>query len=262
MIIVMREGATEDEVQAVIDRMVEMDFTIHRSTGMVHTVLGGVGPEERVNPAEFEEMEGVQECRRIMSPYKLASRQFKPSGSLLQVGAHQIGGTRLWICAGIAGSGAAQVAKAVAAAAVAGASAVRVRTPLRAHDEILQAARDSSAAAKVSLVLEVSDTSEIALADLGQRQDAAAGIHQVFGAFRQRDQAVATDLHRQLEAVSRAVVDRSLEVIQRGISDRVQHEVDRAVGLFGFGENGVDVGFVLDIAGHDDLRTERFDQLA
>ena len=165
MIIVMREGATEDEVQAVIDRMVEMDFTIHRSTGMVHTVLGGVGPEERVNPAEFEEMEGVQECRRIMSPYKLASRQFKPSGSLLQVGAHQIGGTRLWICAGIAGSGAAQVAKAVAAAAVAGASAVRVRTPLRAHDEILQAARDSSAAAKVSLVLEVSDTSEIALAD-------------------------------------------------------------------------------------------------
>ena len=68
MIVVMQEGATEDQVEAVINRMVEMDFTIHRSTGMVHIVLGGVGPEERVNPADFEEMDGVQECRRIMSP--------------------------------------------------------------------------------------------------------------------------------------------------------------------------------------------------
>ena len=46
MIVVMQEGATEDQVQAVIDRMVEMDFTIHRSTGMAHIVLGGVGPEQ------------------------------------------------------------------------------------------------------------------------------------------------------------------------------------------------------------------------
>ena len=165
MIVVMQEGATEDQVQAVIDRMVEMDFTIHRSTGMVHTVLGGVGPEERVNPADFEEMDGVQECRRIMSPYKLASRQFKPEGTVVRVGASEIGGPRLWICAGVTGTTASGMAALVSAAAQAGATAIRLRTPPRADDQVLPAARQAATAAKVSLVLEVADTSEIALAD-------------------------------------------------------------------------------------------------
>ena len=165
MIVVMREGATEDQVQAVIDRMVEMDFTIHRSTGMVHTVLGGVGPEERVNQADFEEMDGVQECRRIMAPYKLASRHFRPAGSIIKVGSHEIGGPRLWVCAGISGAGAAQMSSGVKAVAAAGASAIRVRTPLRAHDEVLQAAREAATACKLSLIIEVADSSEIALAD-------------------------------------------------------------------------------------------------
>ena len=69
MIVVMQEGATEDQVQAVIDRMVEMDFTIHRSTGMVHIVLGGVGPEERVNPADFENLLPAQTQVLIPIPF-------------------------------------------------------------------------------------------------------------------------------------------------------------------------------------------------
>ena len=165
MIVVMQEGATEDQVQAVIDRMVEMDFTIHRSTGMVHIVLGGVGPEERVNPADFEEMEGVQECRRIMSPFKLASRHFKPGGSVVRVGGSEIGGPRLWLCAGLTGASAARMGATVAALAEAGANAIRLRTPPRAHDDVLPAARQAATASKVSLIVEVADTSEIALAD-------------------------------------------------------------------------------------------------
>ncbi|MBK5292695.1 MAG: 3-deoxy-7-phosphoheptulonate synthase [Acidobacteriia bacterium] len=100
MLIVMEEGATEAQVQTVIDRMVELQFNVHRSTGMVHTVLGGVGPEETVDPLVFEVMEGVRECRRIMSPYKLASRSFKPSGTVVQVGGISIGGNRVVIMAG------------------------------------------------------------------------------------------------------------------------------------------------------------------
>ncbi len=165
MIVVMQEGATEDQVEAVINRMVEMDFTIHRSTGMVHIVLGGVGPEERVNPADFEEMDGVQECRRIMSPYKLASRQFKPGGSIVRAGGHEIGGPRLWICVGVTGADPGQIASMIASVAAVGASAVRLRTSPRADDEILPAARKAATAAKVSLIVEVADTSEIALAD-------------------------------------------------------------------------------------------------
>jgi len=100
MLVVMQEGATEAQIQAVIDRMVALGFTVHRSTGVVHTVLGGVGPAERVDPADFEVIEGVKEARRIQSPYKLAGRHFRPSGTVVQVGQVEIGGPRVAVMAG------------------------------------------------------------------------------------------------------------------------------------------------------------------
>ena len=54
MLVVMQEGASEAQIQGVIDRMVSMNFTVHRSTGVVHTVLGGVGPADQYEPADFE----------------------------------------------------------------------------------------------------------------------------------------------------------------------------------------------------------------
>ena len=44
MLVVMQQGATEEQIDAVIGRMVEMGFNVHRSTGVLHTVLGGVEP--------------------------------------------------------------------------------------------------------------------------------------------------------------------------------------------------------------------------
>ena len=73
-----------EQIQGVIDRLVSLGFTVHRSTGVMHTVLGGVGPVDDVDPADFEAMEGVKECHRIVSPYKLASRHFKPQGTIDQ----------------------------------------------------------------------------------------------------------------------------------------------------------------------------------
>jgi 3-deoxy-7-phosphoheptulonate synthase len=100
MIVVMQEGATEQQIQNVIDRMVSLNFTVHRSTGMVHTVLGGVGPEGDINPVEFEVLEGVKEAHRIMSPYKLASRAFRPAGTVIRIKHVEIGGERVVSMAG------------------------------------------------------------------------------------------------------------------------------------------------------------------
>ena len=100
MFVVMQEGATEEQIESVIDRLVNMGFTIHRSSGVVHTVLGGVGPMENFNPVEFELMDGVKECHRIMSPYKLASRNFRPEGTIVRIGAVEIGGPRVVVMAG------------------------------------------------------------------------------------------------------------------------------------------------------------------
>ena len=93
MLVVMQQGATVEQVEAVISRMVEMGFDVHRSTGVIHTVLGGVGGKEEFDLALLEMMEGVKEAHRIISPYKLASRSFRPGGTVVRVGDVEIGGS-------------------------------------------------------------------------------------------------------------------------------------------------------------------------
>jgi len=100
MLVVMQEGAEEFQVQKVIDRLVSMGFIVHRSSGVMHTVLGGVGPVGDVDPIEFEVMPGVKECHRIVSPYKLASRHFKPGGTVVKIGGVEIGGSTVVVMAG------------------------------------------------------------------------------------------------------------------------------------------------------------------
>ncbi len=85
MIVVMEQGSTEEQLQQVIDKLISLDFTVHRSTGVIHTVLGGVGPRE-VDPEEFLVMPGVRECHRVVAPYKLASRPFRPEGTVVRFG--------------------------------------------------------------------------------------------------------------------------------------------------------------------------------
>jgi 3-deoxy-7-phosphoheptulonate synthase len=100
MLVVMQQGATDEQTQAVIDRLVSLGFTVHRSTGVMHTVLGGVGPVDEMDPADFEAMEGVKECHRIVSPYKLASRHFRPQGTVVKIGKVEIGGPHVVTMAG------------------------------------------------------------------------------------------------------------------------------------------------------------------
>jgi 3-deoxy-7-phosphoheptulonate synthase len=99
MLVVMQEGATEAQIQTVIDRLVKLGFDVHRSTGVVHTVLGGVGARD-FDTADFEVMPGVKNAHRIASPYKLASRSFRPTGTVVKIGDVEIGGNRIVVMAG------------------------------------------------------------------------------------------------------------------------------------------------------------------
>ena len=85
MVVVMHEGATEDQVQNVIDRLIQIGFDVHRSTGTSHTVLGAVGGAQ-VDPRDVELLDGVREVVKISASYKLASRAFKPDGTIVKVG--------------------------------------------------------------------------------------------------------------------------------------------------------------------------------
>jgi 3-deoxy-7-phosphoheptulonate synthase len=100
MLVVMQQGAAEHQIQQVIDRLIEMGFNVHRSTGVVHTVLGGVGGRDDFDTEIVEVMDGVKEVHRIISPYKLASRSFRPGGTIVKIRDVEIGGNRVVVMAG------------------------------------------------------------------------------------------------------------------------------------------------------------------
>jgi len=80
----MQEGASEAQIQHVMERLVALGFDIHRSTGVSRTVLGVVGGRI-VDTREIELIDGVGEVVRITAPYKLASRQFNPEGTRIRL---------------------------------------------------------------------------------------------------------------------------------------------------------------------------------
>src|SRR5271157_1447946 len=101
MVVVMQEGATEAQIQGAINKLMEKGFDIHRSTGARQTVLGAVGAIVDFDTRDIELLEGVEEVVRISAPYKLASRHFRPEGSLIQLGKGvAVGGKQVVMMAG------------------------------------------------------------------------------------------------------------------------------------------------------------------
>src|SRR5436309_15878153 len=99
MVIVMQRGATEQQLQKVIDRLTADGFDVHRSTGVERTILGVVGGKI-VDHRDYELLDGVKEVVRITQPYKLSGRTFKPEGTVVKVGDIQIGAADVVVMAG------------------------------------------------------------------------------------------------------------------------------------------------------------------
>jgi 3-deoxy-7-phosphoheptulonate synthase len=101
MIVAMQGKATEENIQQVIERMVELGFNVHRTTGATQTILAGVGTPDHFEVEEFKVLAGVHEAYRISSPYKLAGRSFRPEGTTVTFpNGVVVGGRELIIMAG------------------------------------------------------------------------------------------------------------------------------------------------------------------
>ncbi len=99
MIVVMEESASEIQIDAVVHRLKKVGFDIHRSRGERLTILGAVGSHD-MDPRDLELMEGVHEVVRISAPYKLASRAFKPEGTVIRIKDVTIGANEIVMMAG------------------------------------------------------------------------------------------------------------------------------------------------------------------
>lgn len=99
MLIIMEDLATERHIEQVIARLVQLNYTVHRSTGSHCTVLGAVG-ERTGDGSQVKALAGVKEVVHVVSPYKLASRAFCPEGTQIRIGDVVIGGPEVVVMAG------------------------------------------------------------------------------------------------------------------------------------------------------------------
>ncbi|MCL6515547.1 3-deoxy-7-phosphoheptulonate synthase [Alicyclobacillus sp.] len=100
MIVVMKEGARQEEIQAVVQLLQGKGLETHLSQGAEKTIIGIIGPKERVLGMPIESMAGVEKVVKVSNPFKLASRAFHPQDTLVQVGDVVVGGADPVIIAG------------------------------------------------------------------------------------------------------------------------------------------------------------------
>jgi 3-deoxy-7-phosphoheptulonate synthase len=129
MIINMAVNATEEQIDHVVKRIQECGFQAHLSRGEERAVIGVVGKSEK-HRGELEALQaapGVEEIIRITHPFKLASRNFRPEGSVVELGKGvSIGGTEIVAAAGpCAVESAAQIGEIAEKVARAGAKLLR-----------------------------------------------------------------------------------------------------------------------------------------
>jgi 3-deoxy-7-phosphoheptulonate synthase len=96
MIVAMQETASEEQIQQVVEHLIRMGFSVHRTTGERQTVLAAVGARVDFDTRNLEVLSGVEHVHRISAPYKLAGRSFRPQGTLIsfsngvKIGADQV----------------------------------------------------------------------------------------------------------------------------------------------------------------------------
>jgi 3-deoxy-7-phosphoheptulonate synthase len=86
MVIIMRAGASAQEVGAVVKQVEQVGMRAHLSQGEERTIIGVVGDERPVDRSVFELMSGVDRVVPILRPYKLASHDFKKDDTVIQLG--------------------------------------------------------------------------------------------------------------------------------------------------------------------------------
>ncbi len=101
MIVEMSKGATKDQVDQVVERAHSFGFDVQLNLGTEKTVVAILGSDTgKVQTDVFAVLPGVDSVTRVMKPYKLASREFHPRPSKINVSGVEVGGQRVVIMAG------------------------------------------------------------------------------------------------------------------------------------------------------------------
>jgi 3-deoxy-7-phosphoheptulonate synthase len=100
MIVIFRQDATEEQIQNTIRKIEALGYTPHLSRGTVKTICGVTGDDRAIGESEFDQMPGVESVLRVLKPYKLASKEFHPDPTRVEVDGVAIGQGTFTVIAG------------------------------------------------------------------------------------------------------------------------------------------------------------------
>jgi 3-deoxy-7-phosphoheptulonate synthase len=101
MLVVMRHGAAQEDIDRVVATIEEMGYTARPMPGKQRTTVGLVGNDGRVDGSRLEALPGVQEILHVTKPYKQVSREWKPESTVVRLsGGLSIGGDDVVVMAG------------------------------------------------------------------------------------------------------------------------------------------------------------------
>ena len=83
MMIVMKAGATEEEIQHVVERLKKAGLGAHLSRGEFKTVIGVIGDRDKIADLPLAAAPGVENVIPIQKPYKFVSREFREEDTVI-----------------------------------------------------------------------------------------------------------------------------------------------------------------------------------
>ena len=100
MLIIMRQDATESEINSVVQAIQDLGYAAHSIPGSTRTAIGVTGNRGPIDRNIIESLPGVVQTVRVTKPYKLVSRETKPEDTIVEVNDVVIGGREIVVIAG------------------------------------------------------------------------------------------------------------------------------------------------------------------
>ena len=100
MIVIMKQGASEEAINAILDEIKENGLKADISKGEKSTIIGMVGDTSVIDRDKIQNMPDVERILAVQEPYKLTNRKFHPEDTVVDVKGVQVGGKKLAVIAG------------------------------------------------------------------------------------------------------------------------------------------------------------------
>ncbi|MDP2922531.1 MAG: 3-deoxy-7-phosphoheptulonate synthase [Candidatus Omnitrophota bacterium] len=174
MIVVFKKGATQQEIDHVIERVEKLGLKAMVSRGTERTIVGVIGSEDTIRMYPLEVFPGVEKVMPVLAPYKLVSREFKRESSVIKIkDGVEIGGKKIIVVAGPCSIESPELLREVAVkvkeagALILRGGAFKPRTSPYTFqglgEEGLKILKDVSTELNISTVTEVMDTRDVEL---------------------------------------------------------------------------------------------------